>query len=190
MQAAVEAEAVQWQAAKRQALDDITNRHNPASSRPASDTSSSRGSPSTGSSSSVRAHFSRPLLALRPPAPHPDPPARPPRLSLRAPPHRTAPPSVIPLSRLISLRNGRRLPLHPARTRHFFARYHDHAPPPRRAPRPPRATSPGSCPASVTGWMSVSPIPPARGPARPRPCPPARLASLSPFCPTALPHLA
>ena len=80
-----------------------------------------------------RARFSR---SGHPPraAPHADPPARPPRLSLRAPPHRTAPPSVIPLNRLISLRNGRRLPLHPARTRHFFARYYDHAPPPRRPP--------------------------------------------------------
>ena len=87
----------------------------------------------------------------------------PPRLSLRAPPHRTAPPSVIPLN-LISLRNGRRLPLHPARTRHFFARYYVHAPPPRRPPpstasaarrvsrihrvprltRPPRAASPAT----------------------------------------------
>ena len=37
-----------------------------------------------------RARFSR---SGHPPraAPHPDPPARPPRLSLRAPPHRTAP---------------------------------------------------------------------------------------------------
>jgi hypothetical protein len=43
-------------AAKRQALGDITNR---APSRPASDTSSSRGSASTGASSPVRACFSR-----------------------------------------------------------------------------------------------------------------------------------
>jgi hypothetical protein len=51
-------------AAKRQAfnflaLADITNRHQPAPSRPASDTSSSRGSDFTGASSPVRACFSR-----------------------------------------------------------------------------------------------------------------------------------
>jgi hypothetical protein len=46
-------------AAKRQALGDITNRHQPAPSRPASDTSSSRGSASTGASFPVRACFSR-----------------------------------------------------------------------------------------------------------------------------------
>ena len=58
-----EAEAQVAQAAKRQALGDVTNRPQGTPSRPASDTSSSRGSPSTESSSSVRAHFSRPFLA-------------------------------------------------------------------------------------------------------------------------------
>ena len=58
-----EAEAQVAQAAKRQALVDVTNRPQGTPSRPASDTSSSRGSPSTESSSSVRAHFSRPFLA-------------------------------------------------------------------------------------------------------------------------------
>ena len=129
-----------------------------------------------------RARFSR---SGHPPraAPHPDPPARPPRLSLRAPPHRTAPPSVIPLNRLISLRYGRRLPLHPARTRHFFARYHDPAPPPSTASAARHVSR--VLPRVRHGVDERQPHP-----ARLRPCPPARLASLSPFCPTALPRLA
>ena len=103
--------------------------------------------------------------------PHPDPPARPPRLPLPAPPDRTAPPSVIPLP------YGRRLPLHP-RTRHFFARYHDHAihaPPPaehrvsrvRRAlrlPRPPRAASPASTARRVSRVHCAPRLPRHRAP--------------------------
>jgi hypothetical protein len=53
-------------AAKQQSLGGITNRHQPVHSRPASNTSLSRGSASTGASSPVCAYFSR-IRRERPP---------------------------------------------------------------------------------------------------------------------------